>query len=382
MLKPHQQTFAVVILLILCFTSLLVIGLKSLEDVSAKSTSQKMNTITNKKVKPTSTPQVQSSALYTLPNSADIKLSYWIYPGEPACGVVLELQTLGKIDELKPEYATISEDGSTKILTDIIAGCNAFSPANNTLYKSSSDTQFATVSGSGVGFSAMVNSPEKRTASVQALTKLAIEAGITGIELDFEGFGGWTDTDYIGYLAYVKELGNSLHTQNKKLMIDAPAIYNSSIQKSFKFKYKDLDTLPVDYITIMAYDYQYDYGTGSAVTDDTFLKESIRFAKSEIPDYKNKIQVGLPTYGYTGLDGSYRIDIKTREQIFKILSETQRNKATRIPNSSELIYKESGKVFVWQDSLSIQHKVDIVNSEGINKIAFWHLGGNQLVQKQ
>ena len=307
-----------------------------------------------------------------------IEVSYWIYPGNPACNTYEELLTIENTAQLKPEFATIDENGDTQILTENEAGCNALSSTNIEFYKSKSDTQFITVSGSGEGFSNLVQNEQKSSESIALLVSLVEQTDFTGIELDFEGFSGWSDEDYAGYKAYLQTLGDALHENNRLLMIDAPAIYNDAIQSVFKFKYSDIDDLPVDIITIMAYDYQYDFGGGAPVTEDQFLVDAISRAKKEVSDI-NKLQIGLPTYGYTAVEGEYRISIKTRDQIFDVLAPDQIEQATRIPNSEEQIYIENSEVFVWQDAQSINHKIQIVQELGISDIAIWHLGGNPLV---
>ena len=309
----------------------------------------------------------------------ELQVSHWIYPGPPACTTYQELRTLERVDEVKPEFATITEDGSTSILTENEAGCNALSSTNAAFYRDISDRQFITVSGSGEGFSNLVTNPEKRTESIDTLVALAKQTEMTGIELDFEGFSSWTEEDYAGYLIYLEDLGGRLRADNRQLMIDAPAIYNEGIQSVFQFRYEDIDALPVDYVAIMAYDYQYDYGGGSPVTEDQFLIDSIDKAKSELTDWEEKLVVGLPTYGYTAQEGEYRISIKTRDQVFATLTEDQINQATRIPNSEELIYRDGSQVYVWQDQQSIRHKIDLVRNQGVYKVAIWHLGGNPLV---
>ena len=310
---------------------------------------------------------------------AQANISYWIYPGNPACNTRAELESIEQVFQLKPEFATINSAGDTIILTEADAGCNALSRNNIDYYNSKSTEQFVTISGSGEGFKNLVNSPTKRAQSVQLLTDLMAQVEMTGIELDFEGYSGWTAADYQGYKVYLQELGASLQSGGYKLMIDAPAIYNDGIQSVFEFRYSDFENLPVDYITVMAYDYQYDYGGASPVTEDQFLLDSIARIKEELPSWQEKLWVGLPTYGYTAQEGAYRITILTRDQVFDRLSQAQIDQATRIPNSMELIYKDGSQVYVWQDDISVQHKIDLVQGEGIDNIAIWHLGGNPLV---
>ena len=315
----------------------------------------------------------------SITEGSELQVSHWIYPGPPACDTYAELRTLEQVDEVKPEFATITADGSTAVLTENEAGCNALSSTNVDFYKQVSETQFITVSGSGEGFSNLVTDPTKRQESIDVLVPLVEQTDMTGIELDFEGYSGWSEADYAGYLTFLQDLGDALRANNRQLMIDAPAIYNDGIQSVFQFRYEDFNNLPVDYVAIMAYDYQYDYGGGSPVTEDQFLIDAIDRAKAELTDWENRLVVGLPTYGYTAAEGEYRINILTRDQVFERLSEAEISQATRIPNSEELIYRKDGQVYVWQDQQSIEHKIGIVQDQGINRIAIWHLGGNPLV---
>ncbi len=307
-------------------------------------------------------------------------LSYWIYPGDPACNTFEELQQYGEVEQVKPEFATVTNEGIIKTLTVEEAGCNAISSTNVEFYKSISNTQFITISASGEGFKALMRTQESRQVGIDTLVALVLQTDMTGIELDFEGFGAWSEDDYSGYLDFLNVLGNILHAEDKQLMIDAPAIYNSRIQDAFQFKYEDLEDLPVDIITVMAYDYQYDYGGGAPVTDDTFLVESINYAKEAIED-DNRLVIGVPSYGYGATRGSYDdIKIYTKAQLRNIFGNDRLNQATRIPNSQELIIEEGDQVYVFQDEISINHKISLVEAQGIFQISIWHLGGNPLVR--
>ena len=74
------------------------------------------------------------------------------------------------------------------------------------------------------------------------------------------------------------------------------------------------------------------------------------------------------------------ITILTRKQLAQQFGESVLQTATRMPNSQELKLEVGGKVYVFQDDISLQHKVNIVEANGINKISIWHLGGNPLIQ--
>jgi spore germination protein YaaH len=378
-LKPKQQKRLIVVVILFCLCIIGGLLFQVLDNASAKVAIRSKTPVTTlRKTKtPVTTPPTTTPTTPPTTIGSTVR-GYWIYPGEPACKTINELQTITKVGQLKSEFATILADGTTKIITQETAGCNALSTSNIELYKTKSTSQFITVSSGEEGFSALTKDTTKQTKSVETLTALVEQTNFTGIELDFEGYSSWTPETYSGYKSYITKLGNALRTKNRKLMIDAPAIYNDSIQRVFQFKYSDFNSLPVDYVTIMAYDYQFDYGGGSPVTEDKFLIDSINKAKNDLTD-DSKIQVGLPTYGYTALEGDYRITILTKDQVFAKTTPEQRANATRIPSSQELIIKVGSQVYVWQDQQSIQHKINLTKAQGIDSITFWHLGGNELV---
>lgn len=305
-------------------------------------------------------------------------ISYWIYPGPPACDTYDELEELGTVYEVKPEFATVTEEGNIEILIEPEAGCNALSRTNVNYYKSISGSQFITVSGSGLGFSNLMTDISKQNQSITTLIALVEQTDFDGIELDFEGYSSWTQEDYDGYLSYLNLLGTQLRAIGKELMIDAPAIYNDGIQSVFKFTYADLKDLPVDWITMMAYDYQYDFGGGAPVTEDQFLIDSITRAVDEL-EGSERLVIGLPTYGYTAIRDDYAIRILTYDQVLEIVGEEAMANAQRLDNSQEMLVEFEGQVYVFQDQISIDHKISIVREQGIERIAIWHLGGNPLV---
>jgi spore germination protein YaaH len=158
---------------------------------------------------------------------------------------------------------------------------------------------------------------------------------------------------------------------NKKLMIDGPAISKVSEESWFLWRYADFVSLPVDHIVVMAYDYQYDYGAGSPVAPLSWLKAIVNYTASQYP--KEKLTIGLPSYGYQGPNGSYRITILTYDQI-KLKKGF--STAKRDPLSGEMTWRSGSTVFFYQDAESLSQKLSAVSSLGITSVSVWHLGGN------
>jgi len=139
----------------------------------------------------------------------------------------------------------------------------------------------------------------------------------------------------------------------------------------------ELEALPVDYIVVMGYDYQYDYGIGEPVAPLSWLAEIIQFTKKRIQDDK-MIVVGIPAYGYVANRDTGKIKIVTQNQAkeYSIYSGAKRDM-----ESKELIATGGKMTLVFQDSVSINAKIDVVAKNGIGKVSVWHLGGNSDFQR-
>lgn len=303
------------------------------------------------------------------PMTSTTQIQAWIYPGNPACSAASEYSDGRHIDTLKPEYYTVQTNGTLRQLTTAADGCNGYSAANVADIKKHSTSQYVTVSGITKNTRVLLASAVLQENAIASLTKFVIATGFTGVELDWEGFGDWTATDYTNFKKFTAALQKSLRAQGKKLIIDAPAISDPTYQSYFLFKYEDFTD--IDYIAIMAYDYQYDYGVGVPVAPDFWLKNTINWAKARLPI--DKIIIGLPAYGYHGTLGSYMMTIDTYAQ-----SMTYPGYANRKINSDgEETWMNGSTYYSAQSTATLDKKKQLVESMGIKHISVWHLGGNR-----
>lgn len=299
-----------------------------------------------------------------------MKTMAWIYPGAPACNAGTEYADGRKIDVLKAEFFKIT-DGALNLLID---ECNSFSVENIVQLKKSSTEQFATISSSDPDSmnTFMARAIKTPNTDITTLVDFVTNNNITGIELDFEGFSNWSPTAYKNYLSFVTVLGNALHEQGKKLMIDGPAVSNSTEESSwYLWRYADFVDLPVDTVVVMAYDYQFDYAAGTPISPLIWLGKVTNYISTQYP--KAKLSIGLPSYGYQGTVGEYDIKILTREQISKLAGYSS---AKRDPASGEMTWQSGNTVYFFQDAISLGLKRDVVEKLGINSVSIWHLGGN------
>lgn len=318
---------------------------------------------------PPLTVPVSTSSQQIASTSSTASIQAWIYPGNPSCNAQNEYSDGRIIDTLKPEYYTVLSDGTLGLKTTVSDGCNAYSVYNASNIKAHSIHQYVTVSGDIRNTRKLFSSNFLKDSAITSLVDFTIQTGFTGIELDWEGFGDWTADDYANYKIFVTSLQNSLHDKGKLLMIDAPAIPNATYQGYFQFKYEDFTQ--IDYVAIMAYDYQYDFGAGEPVAPNLWITNTVNWAKDKLP--LNKIIIGIASYGYHGLLGSYNITIDTYSQSSAYPGFTNR----KISADGEGTWTEGGVYYSVQEVETLDKKRQLIEALGIKSISVWHMGDNQ-----
>jgi len=309
-----------------------------------------------------------------IPAPSGIKYHVWMYPGAPA----LDAQTTfvdNHVDVIRVEYFTLKPDGTLLLLKedpkDLNSTKNAYSPANVNFIKKYSTEQLVTLSGDYLGLRGLANGNNLSTA-VTTLTQFVASQGLTGIDVDIEGFGQFTTADYATYKSFLLKLGTALHNAGNKLSLCAPNWTSpfSSPPLSCGWKWQDFVALPIDYLTPMMYDWQWDYGAGTPVSPLSWIKE---WCANMLPIFgKERLVIGLPSYGYSGTPGKYDINILTLDQI-KAANGYVGGK--RDVSSQEMMKLVGGKVYVSNDTTSMNAKLQVLKSAGVTQVSVWHAGG-------
>lgn len=296
----------------------------------------------------------------------------WIYPGPPACHAVNEYKDGRRIDTLKPQYYTLNTSGWLVQLTTANNGCNAYSLENAGEIKKYSKHQYVTISGKTTSMNALVTSQAKMAQAVTTLKTFLDTVKFTGVEIDFEGFISWTPQQYNGYKNFLTQLGDILHQNGYKLMIDGPAVLADHSSPS-PWRYEDFNLLPVDYLVVMAYDWQYDDGVGTPVAPLAREQDAAKEILGKITDSK-KIVFGIPSYGYHGQIGgnTMTLDTNAQSQMYPGYQTAKRDQS-----SAERMFTHAGVFYDYADSQTLNTKRSLLENLGIKYISVWHLGGNQ-----
>lgn len=287
------------------------------------------------------------------PPPQDILYDAWVYP--EATGVIDELKDGREIYAIKTEFLTIGAHGVLNQINATKTRPNGYSLENVALLKKYSIEQYITVSCNDIKNGLIASAQD----NIDFMVKMVKDCGFTGIELDWEGYGEWTDQDYKSYLDFISRLQVALSKQGFKLMVCGPPIWNVVSQNWYKWKYEEVAPL-VDKVVMMVYDNQYDEGVGSSVQPHQWALDCMQWLQDKTGD---KGIVGIPSYGYKG------------SKIVTLPSRDLQKLSPKRNADGELTKTVNGVFYDWSDVQTMKLRLDRVKISGIKRLSVWHLGG-------
>jgi spore germination protein YaaH len=196
--------------------------------------------------------------------------------------------------------------------------------------------------------------------------------GFSGVNMDMEGIY-YYDRD--NYSLFIKELYEVLSPLGYEVSIAVPAKTYDNPTNSWNgaFDYIELAKYS-DKIVLMTYDEHFGGGNPGPIASIGWVEQVLDYSTTTIP--KEKIILGLAAYGYDwssnpysayGVSKSYEIAYAHGAAIIW----------DNISQSPYYNYTDSNGVYhtVWfENEYSIEFKLRLVNSYGIDGIAIWRLG--------
>jgi len=316
--------------------------------------------------------------------AADVQLQTWLYPGSPGDSTCTAQSEYAddrvKDGALNPEYWTIGEDGSVTLETTADGLCNTYSPANVADLKAHSAAQYPTLSGmTTAAVHALVKSKSARTAAVTKVTSLVNDAGLSGVDVDMEDYWSWSTADFANYKTFLRQLATALHTNGKRLQVDAPAM----TEDAAFYDYAEVVATGVDDLVIMAYDEEFDTAAGARclpISPYDWLKKVTTYAQSKVPD-PDRLIMGLPSYGYSAPDpcdlnsvtGNIQFSEMKKSPGFS--SDPATVESRRDASSGEIRWTSGGVLYDYVDSIAMDRKLAVLKGLGVTKVSVWSLGG-------
>ena len=293
------------------------------------------------------------------------RMSAWVPSWDPAAATVMQMQA-GNLEETNPGWYTVAADGSV---------------TNN--YKAEDPTMRAALAGTmlvptiknyvggrfdGALVAAIINDPVRREAHAETLTRLVIERGLDGIDVDYEAV---PTTANASFTAFIQLLAGKLHAANRFLSVTVHAKTGEKTNWNGPGA-QDWRAIGAvaDSVKIMGYDKHYDGGSAGAIAPLDWLGLVATYAEETIP--AGKAILGLPWYGYdwAGTDATsvtYADAIALAQGVGAAVNRDVNGEAT---------FTYSGRTVFFQDLAAYEAKIDYItaNHPGIAGFAAWRVG--------
>ncbi len=223
--------------------------------------------------------------------------------------------------------------------------------------------------------SAMLTDAKIRQKAIENIVALVQSRNYDGVNIDFEFIPSWTKD---GYTTFIRELSQKLHARGKLVTISVFPKVGVSNDLTGAYDYKALAPY-IDRMVIMTYDNHWSGGPAGPIAPINWVEENILYALREVP--AEKILLGIANYGYDWPNsGGKGQDIAAK----KALELASRKSATVRWDSKAQVpyfyYTDSNKKIrtVWfENSYSLDYKLNLVNKYNLKGIAIWRLGNEE-----
>ena len=209
-----------------------------------------------------------------------------------------------------------------------------------------------------------ISNPTSRANLVNKIMTVLNEHELDGVDIDFEHPRSTEDANYLD--AFIKELSEQLHPQEKELSIAVHSKINAAtLERSDYVQYATTTFEYVDFVNIMAYDGQYDNGYHAEnLSPFSFTKNVVDYW-SELFDKhdleKEKLILGVPLYA------------QPENQSVKQVSY-----ATIVSNNPESAVNDSikmnGTTYYFNGTETIKKKTNLAVDHGFGGMMMWELG--------
>lgn len=292
----------------------------------------------------------------------------WIFVGQ--ANAQTQLQDGNVRWSVKPEFGTLNNSGVYSTPTGFVNGYDDPTMISNALAHSL--FPYFTVSANVLGMSACVADPTLRTNCINGILAVLSGSGFTGVELDWEGYGDWTPTDYTNYKSFVTDLCTAVHAVGKKVIICGPPIGTALEQSYYPWLYEDFESSSVDYVLPLAYDWNFDFGSGTPIAPTARVQNVCAWMRAKISD-PTRVIIGYPGYGYFNTTGAFTGFTNITEAQAMLRTGYP---GTRDPNSFEMFFADSGVTTFYCDQTAVNSKREMIEDEGFTNLCEWHLGDN------
>ncbi len=218
--------------------------------------------------------------------------------------------------------------------------------------------------------STVLNNPVIRRRHIQAIINKVSQMNYAGIEINYENL---FVSDRESFVVFLQELKSALAGINKLLVVTVHAKTNpaGAWSGAEAHDYAGIGQ-NADIVRIMGYEYHSVAGPPGSIAPADWVDSVLAYAVSNIP--KNKIELGVPTYGYDwpqnqpGAGVGYNTAVATAKQ-YNVPITTDAQLGPHFTYNANGLSHE-----VWfVDALLFSTLLALVNKYGIRGISIWYL---------
>lgn len=202
---------------------------------------------------------------------------------------------------------------------------------------------------------------------ISEIASVAAELEVDGIDIDLENI---RQQDRDKFTRFLSNLKKELSKNNIKMSVAVLA--QTGVITWEQVLGQDLEAIGkiADEVRIMAYD-EHAPGTDQGpISSFSYLKKVAAYNLLKIP--KEKIVIGIPTYGYIWTkDNTTGFQYDEFQEFLAGKEYTKK----RDKKSGELVF-ESDEFSGWlSDAIAMREKINLLRTYGFSRFVIWHLGG-------
>ena len=219
--------------------------------------------------------------------------------------------------------------------------------------------------------SILLHDEEKQQDFFDDLIEEALIPGYDGWDLDWEYLD---EGDKDAYSLFIQKLATVLHREGLLLSVTVHAQTGTSSDWKIAqtHDYTKIGEY-ADMVRIMVYDFHHAESSPGAITPLDKLEEVLSFAVQNLP--REKIIIGLPTYGYDWEEKGESVQFIDAIQRLSTLDGSWERDEVSWELTGTYMKDNLTHTLWFLDSASIEKKIEKVLDSGVSRVCFWRIGG-------
>lgn len=219
---------------------------------------------------------------------------------------------------------------------------------------------------------AVLHDDAVRAAHVRNLVDLTVSEGYDGIDIDYENLAA---RDREVYTAFVSELGQALHDQDKLLTTSVhPKVSDEGYDERNVAQSFSAIGEAVDQVRVMTYDHSWETSPPGPVAPSGWVEDVIAWTTTQIPP--DKVVLGIALLGYDWVDGrGTTVDHTQAVELAREHGATIRRNEDGAPSFTYTDDQGRSHEVWWEDAVSAARKLPLVAEYDLGGIFLWRLGG-------